>query len=187
MAAGAPDEALVLLSIAERGPLDELDRARVDLVRAQIAFAVNRGSDAPPLLLKAAKRLEPLDVDLARDTYLEAIFAALFAGRLSDGAGVLEAAQAARSAPPPHNRRGRPTSSWMATRTLSRTGIPSGRRCCASGACVRQQGHSGRRGSAVRVPRFLRGTGNMDEEGYRALPTRRSSSRATPGRSWCCR
>jgi hypothetical protein len=51
-------------------------------VRAQIAFAVNRGRDAPPLLLKAAKRLEPLDANVARDTYLEAIFAALFAGRL---------------------------------------------------------------------------------------------------------
>jgi DNA-binding CsgD family transcriptional regulator len=100
MESGAPDEALELLSIAESSPLDEFDRARVDLVRAQIAFAVNRGSDAPPLLLKAAKRLEPLDVNLARDTYLEALFAALFAGRLGETAGVLKAAQAARSAPP---------------------------------------------------------------------------------------
>jgi DNA-binding CsgD family transcriptional regulator len=99
MASGAPDEALELLLIAERSPLEEFDRARVDLVRAQIAFAVNRGSDAPPLLLKAAKRLEPLDVNLSRDTYLEAIFAALFAGRLGKGA-ILKAAQAARSAPP---------------------------------------------------------------------------------------
>jgi DNA-binding CsgD family transcriptional regulator/DNA-binding transcriptional regulator YiaG len=78
----------------------------VDLVRAQIAFAVNRGSDAPPLLLKAAKRLEPLDVKIARDTYLEALFAALFAGRLGVSGGVVEAAEAARSAPPgPHPRR----------------------------------------------------------------------------------
>jgi hypothetical protein len=99
MASGAPDEALKLLSIAERSPLDELCRARVDLVRAQVAFAVNRGRDAPPLLLKAAKRLEPLDVNVARDTYLEALFAALFAGRLGGSAGVLVAAEAARSAP----------------------------------------------------------------------------------------
>jgi DNA-binding CsgD family transcriptional regulator len=100
MASGAPDEALELLSIAERSPLDEFGRARVDLVRAQIAFAVNRGSDAPPLLLKAAKRLEPLDVKVARDTYLEALFAALFAGRLGGVGGVLQAAEAGRSAPP---------------------------------------------------------------------------------------
>jgi DNA-binding CsgD family transcriptional regulator len=100
MASGALDEALDLLSVAERGPLAELDRARVDLVRAQIAFAMNRGRDAPPLLLKAAKRLEPLDVKLARDAYLEMMFAAVFAGRLGDAGGVLEAATAARSAPP---------------------------------------------------------------------------------------
>ena len=100
MASGAPDEALELLSIAERSPLDEFDCARIDLVRAQIAFAVNRGRAAPPLLLKAAKRLEPFDVTVARDTYLEALFAALFAGRFGGARGVLEAAQAARSAPP---------------------------------------------------------------------------------------
>jgi DNA-binding CsgD family transcriptional regulator len=98
--AGAQDAALGLLAMAEGGPLDELQRARVDVLRAQIAFASRRGSDAPPLLLKAARRLEPLDVRLARETYLDALAAALFAGRLASDGGVLEAAQAARSAPP---------------------------------------------------------------------------------------
>jgi DNA-binding CsgD family transcriptional regulator len=98
--AGAPDAALELLATAEAGPLDELQRARVDLLRAQIAFAVRRGSDVPSLLLGAAKRLEPLDVTLARETYLEALSAAIFAGRLATGGGVLEAAEAARAAPP---------------------------------------------------------------------------------------
>ncbi len=98
--AGAPDAALELLATAEAGPLDELQRARVDLLRAQIAFAVRRGSDVPTLLLEAAQRLEPLDVTLARDTYLEAFAAAIFAGRLATGGGVLEAAEAARAAPP---------------------------------------------------------------------------------------
>ena len=98
--AGAPDAALGLLATAEAGPVDELQRARVDLLRAQIAFAVRRGSDVPTLLLGAAKRLEPLDVTLARDTYLEALAAAIFAGRLATGNGVLEAAEAARAAPP---------------------------------------------------------------------------------------
>jgi DNA-binding CsgD family transcriptional regulator/tetratricopeptide (TPR) repeat protein len=98
--AGAPDAALALLATAQAGPLDELQRARVDLLRGQIAFAVNRGSDAPPLLLMAAKRLEPLDVGLARETYLDALWAAMFVGRLASGGGLLEVAQAARGAPP---------------------------------------------------------------------------------------
>ena len=97
--AGAPDEALGLLATAEAGPLDELQHARVDLLRAQIAFVVRRGGDAPPLLLKAARRLEPLDVRLARGTYLDAFVAAIFAGRLAGGVGLREVAQAARAAP----------------------------------------------------------------------------------------
>src|SRR5882724_8387311 len=99
--AGAPDAALGLLATTQGGPLDDLQRARVDLLRAQIAFAVNRGRDAPPLLLTAAKRLEPLDVGLARETYLDALQAAMFVGRLASGGGLLEVAQAARGAPPP--------------------------------------------------------------------------------------
>jgi DNA-binding CsgD family transcriptional regulator len=97
--AGAPDAALALLAAAQAGPLDELQHARVDLLRAQIAFAVNRGNDAPPLLLTAAKRLEPLDVGLARETYLDALSAASFGGRLATGGGLREAARAARRAP----------------------------------------------------------------------------------------
>jgi DNA-binding CsgD family transcriptional regulator/tetratricopeptide (TPR) repeat protein len=98
--AGEFDAAVRLLAAAEAGSLDELQCAQADLLRGQIAFASSRGSDAPPLLLRAAKRLEPLDVNVARDTYLEAIFAALFAGRLGEAGGVLKAAEAARSAPP---------------------------------------------------------------------------------------
>jgi hypothetical protein len=98
--AGAPNVALRLVAIAESGPLDDLQRARVELLRGQIAFAVNRGSEAPPLLLRAARQLEPLDVRLAR-ARPTAISAAQFAGRLARGGGVLEAAAAARAAPAP--------------------------------------------------------------------------------------
>jgi len=100
--AGASDAALELLATAKAGPLDELGRARVELLGAQIAFAVRRGRDAPPLLLKAAQRLEPLDLRLARDTYLDAFAAATFAGRLASGGGRLAGAQemAWRYAPP---------------------------------------------------------------------------------------
>jgi DNA-binding CsgD family transcriptional regulator len=97
--AGAFDAALTLLTTSEAGPLDELQRAQANLLRGEITFASRRGSDAPPMLLKAARQFEPLDVRLARDTYLEALSAALFAGRLALGGGVLEVAQAARAAP----------------------------------------------------------------------------------------
>jgi DNA-binding CsgD family transcriptional regulator len=99
--AGASDAALGLLATALAGPLDELQRARAGLLRAEIAFGSNRGSDAPPLLLAAAKRLERLDVGMARETYLEALAAASFVGRLAGAGTLLEVAQAARRAPAP--------------------------------------------------------------------------------------
>jgi DNA-binding CsgD family transcriptional regulator/tetratricopeptide (TPR) repeat protein len=97
--AGALDAALGLLAMAQAGPLDELQRARCDLLRAQVAFASSHGREAPPLMLSAAKRLESLDVVLARATYLEAFTAALFVGRLSTA--VEDVARAARMAPAP--------------------------------------------------------------------------------------
>ena len=94
--AGAPDAALGLLAMAQAGPLDELASARVDLLRGQIAFASSHGGDAPPLLLKAAKRLESLNLDLARETYLSAWIAALFAGRFAGAGDLTEVSRAAR-------------------------------------------------------------------------------------------
>jgi len=92
--------ALGLLATAEAGPLDERQRARTELLRGRIAFASRRGMDAPPLLLKAARQFEPVDLGMARETYLEALSAALSAGRLAVGGGVREVAEAARWAPP---------------------------------------------------------------------------------------
>ncbi|MCV7379179.1 AAA family ATPase [Mycobacterium alsense] len=99
--AGAFDAALDLIELAEAGPLSDLQHARVDLVRAQLAFVTNRGSDAPLLLLKAAKRLEPIDAALSRTTYLEALSAAMFAARLASGCGILDVARAAAALPRP--------------------------------------------------------------------------------------
>jgi DNA-binding CsgD family transcriptional regulator len=81
--AGVFDVARGLLSTAEVGPLDELQRARLDLLRAEAAYSESRGSEAPALLLRAAKTLDALDRKLARETYLDAWSAALFAGRLA--------------------------------------------------------------------------------------------------------
>jgi DNA-binding CsgD family transcriptional regulator/tetratricopeptide (TPR) repeat protein len=101
--AGAFDTAMGLLATAEAGSLDELQRARVDLLRGQIVFASGLGSDAPPLLLKAARRLEALDLDLAREAYLDAWGAAVFAGRGGSSA-LLEVCRAATALPPPAQR-----------------------------------------------------------------------------------
>jgi DNA-binding CsgD family transcriptional regulator len=103
--AGAFGKALELLLTAESGPLDEFQNARMDLLRGQIAFATSRGPDAPTLLLKAAKRLEPLDRDLARDTYLTAWLAAGFAAG-QEGADDVAVSRAALALPKP----GRPPS-----------------------------------------------------------------------------
>src|SRR3954447_8138727 len=97
--AAASDAALELLATAELAPLDELQRARLVRLRAEIVFTRTRGSDAPALLLDAARRLEPLDAAMARQTHLEAMAEAMFAGRLGAEPGVREAAEAARAAP----------------------------------------------------------------------------------------
>jgi len=99
--AGAFGKTLDLLAMAEAGPLDELQGARADLLRGQAAFASGLYSDAPALLLKAARRLEPLDLDLARETYLDAYQAARFAGHLAGAGNVLEVSRAAQGLPPP--------------------------------------------------------------------------------------
>ncbi len=105
--AGALDDALSLLAMAETGALSDLERARVALLRAQTAFVATRGSNAPPLLLEAARRLATLDPTLARETYLDALSAAMFAGRFAGpGGSALEVAQAASAAPPLRAPRG---------------------------------------------------------------------------------
>ena len=97
-AAGDFEAAQTLLVTAELGPLGELGAARVQRMRAQIAFALRRGGDAPPLMLQAAQRLQTLDAALAQQTYLEAMVAAIYAGRLARGQDARQVARAARSA-----------------------------------------------------------------------------------------
>jgi DNA-binding CsgD family transcriptional regulator len=105
--AGALDDALRLVATAESGVLSELEQARAELLRAQLSFLSTRGSDAAPLLLEAAERLREIDPELARETYLEALTAAIFAGPLAGpGASSSEVAQAAKAAPPARKPRG---------------------------------------------------------------------------------
>ncbi|KAB2977384.1 AAA family ATPase [Streptomyces sp. SS1-1] len=99
--AGAPTAARDLLELARSSPLDELGRARADLVEARISFASSRVDEAFPRLLATARRLVPLDVDLARETFLDTLSAAMFAGSLASGADVHDVAAAARGTCPP--------------------------------------------------------------------------------------
>jgi DNA-binding CsgD family transcriptional regulator len=98
--AGELDAALGLLVAAEAGPLDTRQGAEVERLRGQIAFDQGRITDAAGLLLRAARLLEPLDAALARETHLEALWAAIYAGDPGQPDGVREAAEAARAAPP---------------------------------------------------------------------------------------
>ena len=101
LGAGAIDAARDLLAAAKVGPLDELQRARLDLLRAEAAYSESRGSEAPALLLRAAKTLDTLDPKLARETYLDAWSAALFAGRLASTGGLHHVSRDALAAPRP--------------------------------------------------------------------------------------
>ena len=100
--AGSFEAALGLLAEAEAAAVDELQRARVEQLRGQVARVSDYGREAPVRLLRAAARLESLDLRLARDSYLHALFASIVAGRLAQPGGrLLEVARAARSVAPP--------------------------------------------------------------------------------------
>jgi hypothetical protein len=100
LSAGAYDPALAMLAVVESGPLDELQRGRMELLQGMAAYAQRRGSDAPPLLLRAAKTLQALDPNLARETYLDAWCAALFAGKLASAGSLYHISAEVRLAPP---------------------------------------------------------------------------------------
>jgi DNA-binding CsgD family transcriptional regulator len=97
--AGAFDTARAMMASAEVGSLDELQRARLDLLRAEAAYSESRGSAAPDLLLRAAKALAPLDPQLSRETYLDAWSSALFAGHLARSASLHDVSRDARNSP----------------------------------------------------------------------------------------
>jgi DNA-binding CsgD family transcriptional regulator len=99
--AGALNTAAELLGLAASGPLDQFQQARAALLRGQLAFASTAGGEAPALLVQAARQLEPLDAALARQTYLDAWYAAMFAGRFAGAGDLHEVSRAARAAIPP--------------------------------------------------------------------------------------
>jgi DNA-binding CsgD family transcriptional regulator len=98
--AGESQTALRLLAVAAAAPPDERRSAHLEELRARITFVTNKCADAADVLLRAAQRLAPFDVNLARETYLEAIAATMFAGPDAGADGLLKVARAARAAPP---------------------------------------------------------------------------------------
>jgi DNA-binding CsgD family transcriptional regulator len=87
-----------LLESVLTGPLEEMQAAQLEYLRAQIAYDRRRGSESARLLHGAARRFEPLDAALAREIHLEALTAALFSGLEVPAAQAV--AQAALAAPP---------------------------------------------------------------------------------------
>ena len=193
--AGAPDAALRLLAVARSGPLDELEQARAQLLHAQITFAATRGRDAPPLLLDAAKRLEPLDAGLAHATYLEAFAAALSADRLASGGDAREVAAAVLAADwGPTSARSRACGLLLDGLALAHVRGLHRRRAGAEGGAARVPGHATPRGGGAalalaRLPhrprrRRRRGLGRAHRAPGRArAPVRRALAAARrPGR-----
>src|SRR5215472_6060623 len=99
--AGSEEDALRLAGVAARGPLGEFHRVRADVLRGRVAMIQRGTGDAPPLLLRAARRLERFDRRVARDTYRDAFIAAIYTGRLAGDTGLPEVAASISSAQPP--------------------------------------------------------------------------------------
>lgn len=124
--AGSPDAALELLATARLSHPDEARHARLTRLRARLVLSRRRGGEALPLLLDAAGRLARVGDADARETYLDALGSAVYAGRLGERTGVREVAEAARTAPPGLARRGPRTCSSTAWWPGSPTAAPSG-------------------------------------------------------------
>lgn len=130
--AAAPDRATELATVAELCPLSALDRARLAHLRARILFARSRSDEAAPLLLEAAAQFTAAGSPLARETYLEAISATIFAGRVHGPTGARAAAIAARGSGAPPRAPGPPTCSWTVWPRCSRTVTRRVSRHCAA-------------------------------------------------------
>src|SRR5262249_29289866 len=104
--AGSFDAARRVLSQAAITAVDDLQRARVEQLNGQLEAASGPGREAPLRLLQAAARLDPLDARLARDTYLQAWWAALLAGPFAaPGGDLMTVSKVALSGPPVEDAR----------------------------------------------------------------------------------
>ena len=159
--------------MAEAGPLDELPASRADVLRGQATFVSGLGSSTPPLLFKAAKRLEQLDLGLARETYLSAWMAAMFAGRLAGAGDLLEVSRAARALPaaadtsaPGRPDPGRPGPAGYRRTGRRRTGV------AARGERLYRPRHLRGRRTAVESSHQAASSALWDDDAWRAMLVR---------------
>ena len=135
---------------------------RVGSCQGEVPARPDRGGSEPrpaalPLLLDAAKQLEPLDVSLSRDAYLAALRAASVAGRL--GPGMIEGGARAS---PGAARTGwrRSCAPWMSSSMDSRSrftdGYGAGVRCSNVPLATLEQKEGERKEVSVRWPWFAR-------------------------------
>jgi hypothetical protein len=95
--AGDPQAASALVETAATGPLEQ---ARALRLKGVIGLDLRHGGETVPFLLDAARRLESLNPDLARKTYLQALQSASVGGRFATDV-LRYAAECARNAPEP--------------------------------------------------------------------------------------
>jgi len=101
LAAGALSKADTLLSQLTPKLLDDEQRAEAQRLRGTLALARGDKGSSSTLLIEAARVLAPFDLRKARDTCLDALATAMFAGRLASDRGMREAVECARSMPEP--------------------------------------------------------------------------------------
>ncbi|ORJ64883.1 helix-turn-helix transcriptional regulator [Mycobacterium simiae] len=89
------------MDLADHASVLSTNSALAQVLRGEMMFTSRCGSDAAAALTALAKEHVQSDPRLARELYLEALSAVLFAGRLAADGRVMEVARAAASAPPP--------------------------------------------------------------------------------------
>jgi DNA-binding CsgD family transcriptional regulator len=99
--AGSLQEALELIATVENNDADARQRALIELQKGQVTLAARRPNEASSMLLAAARALEPIDPQLARETYLETLNATLLAGCFAGTPSLSEVSEAATRAPAP--------------------------------------------------------------------------------------
>ena len=186
--AGAFDAALGLAATAEAGPLDEFQRARVDLLRAQVAFAAGRLERCSPAAAEgrdAARAVRP--GPRARDLPDRLGRGGAGGGSSPRATSCVEICRAVRALPPPP---GAPRPLRPAARRFRPADHRGTRRRDPDAAASRASGRRHSRGGRPAVGLDGRGRqrGRVGPRGLaRELPRDRSRSSATPARSRRCR
>src|SRR2546423_7269165 len=97
--AGAPDSAQAFLEEAIPGLSDPLQLALARSLEGGVRFALGQGGQTALMLLEAARAMVPLDLDLARQSLVGALEAAVYIQPAMKGPVLREIAGEARAIP----------------------------------------------------------------------------------------